>query len=81
MTDSSNQICLAKSPNKVKVGKVLPTLVDGLKKLSKSDLLVSYTAEEARRVKVEASSGYSAECSAILAFLRRQAELERRGVL
>ena len=34
------------SPNKVKVGKVLPKRVDGLKKLSKSDHFVSCTAEE-----------------------------------
>ncbi len=40
VADVSNQICLAKSPNKAKGGKALPKRVDGLKKLSKSDLLV-----------------------------------------
>ena len=46
VADVSNQICLAKSPTKVKVGKVLPKRVDGLKKLSKSDPRAYITAGE-----------------------------------
>ncbi len=54
VADAPNHIGWAKSPNnvwsvaksKVKVGQGLPKRVDGLKKLSKSDRLVSRTTEE-----------------------------------
>ncbi len=62
--DVSNQICLAESPDKVKVGKALPKRVDGSKKPAKSDPLAGIAAaENGERVTAGRGEPHAETCS------------------